>query len=42
MMRRTEEDGERILAEALAAMRAGDYPRPGAGPRRSTERRAKK
>jgi hypothetical protein len=33
MMRRTEEDGERILAEALAAMRSGDYPRPGAGPR---------
>jgi hypothetical protein len=29
MMRRTEQDGERILAEALAAMHAGDYPRPG-------------
>ena len=26
MMRRTEEDGERILAEALAAMRKGNYP----------------
>jgi hypothetical protein len=31
MMRRTEEDGERILADALAAMHSGDYPRPGAG-----------
>lgn len=27
MMRRTVEDGERVLAEALAAMRAGRYPR---------------
>jgi hypothetical protein len=27
MMRRTVEDGERILADALAAMREGDYPR---------------
>lgn len=26
MMRRTVEDGERILAEALAAMRRGNYP----------------
>ena len=26
MMRRTAEDGERILAEALAAMRKGSYP----------------
>ena len=26
MMRRTEQDGERILTEALAAMRAGSYP----------------
>jgi len=33
MMRRTDEDGERILAEAIAAMRKGDYPRPGAGVR---------
>lgn len=27
MMRRTEEDGERVLAEALAALRDGRYPR---------------
>ena len=27
MMRRSKEDGERALAEALAAMRAGNYPR---------------
>jgi hypothetical protein len=33
MMRRTEADGDRILAEARAAMRRGDYPRPGAGQR---------
>jgi hypothetical protein len=33
MMRRTEADGDRILAEARAAMRRGDYPRPGAGRR---------
>jgi len=33
MMRRTEEDGERILKEAVAAMRKGDYPHPGAGRR---------
>jgi hypothetical protein len=26
MMRRTVEDGERVLSEALAAMRRGDYP----------------
>ena len=26
MMRRTAEDGERILAEALASMKAGTYP----------------
>lgn len=31
MMRRTVEDGERILAEALAAMRKGRYPRRDAG-----------
>jgi hypothetical protein len=31
MMRRTEEDGERILTEAVAAMRKGNYPHPGAG-----------
>jgi len=42
MTRRTEEDGERILADALAAMRAGDYPRSGAGPRPPSARRAKK
>jgi hypothetical protein len=28
MMRRTAEDGERILTDALAAMREGCYPRP--------------
>lgn len=33
MMRRTEEDGDRILAEARAAMHKGDYPHPGAGRR---------
>lgn len=33
MMRRTVEDGDRILAEAVAAMRKGDYPHPGAGRR---------
>jgi hypothetical protein len=27
MMRRTVEDGERVLADALAAIREGDYPR---------------
>ena len=27
MMRRTVQDGERVLAEALAAMREGRYPR---------------
>lgn len=34
MMRRTVEDGERILAEALAAMRQGDYPPRNAPPSR--------
>jgi hypothetical protein len=33
LMRRTEEDGDRILAEARAAMHKGDYPHPGAGRR---------
>lgn len=33
MMRRTEADGDRILAEARAAMHKGDYPHPGAGRR---------
>ncbi len=33
MMRRTVEDGERVLAEAIAAMHKGDYPHPGAGRR---------
>lgn len=42
MMRRTAEDGERVLTEALAAMRAGDYPRPGAGPQSRSERGARK
>lgn len=31
MMRRTEDDGDRILNEAMEAMRKGDYPHPGAG-----------
>ena len=33
MMRRTEADGERILAEALTAMRKGKYPPRDAKPR---------
>ncbi|MDQ1685984.1 MAG: hypothetical protein QOC82_2721 [Frankiaceae bacterium] len=41
MMRRTEADGQLILADALAAMRTGDYPRAGAGPRRSGSRRTR-
>jgi hypothetical protein len=32
MMRRTVEDGERMLADALAAMRAGTYPRRDSAP----------
>jgi len=39
MMRRSEEDGEQVLAEALKAMRAGDYPRPGAGPQSGQSKR---
>ena len=35
MMRRTVEDGDRILTEAVAAMHKGDYPHPGAGRRPS-------
>ncbi|HWC35070.1 MAG TPA: RNA polymerase-binding protein RbpA [Mycobacteriales bacterium] len=42
MMRRTEEDGERILAEALAAMRAAGYPLSGVRPRPVAVPRAKK
>lgn len=41
MMRRTEADGERILAEALAAMRSNEYPRPGGGSRSSGRRASK-
>jgi hypothetical protein len=38
MMRRTVEDGERILAEALAAMRRGNYPPRDAAPGRAASR----